>query len=824
MKLNTKMLISILSTSVIIFVLTIGYISIKSKNNALNNAINIADSYAKEYANMTKANINVDMDIARAMAQAFKGYKNISPDIRMNIYNDILINIAKENNNFLSVWTNWELIAIDSTWDKPFGRARFTVYRDRNNNIIFYSDTLNRSGDVVTGAYYGMKISKLETIMDPYFFSYTKRKEDEILETSVCVPMIDSNEFIGIAGIDLSLDRFVEIIDNIKPIKNSFAYLIANNGAIIAHPNHEFIGKLFSDVLAEEENKFKVTKNINEGKSFSYFRKDILTGHEFYVSYAPIIIGKSVTPWSLGIVLPVNVIMAQAEKSFYIAIIVGLFGLVILTLVIWIIARNISLPLINITNILKLLAKGHIDESTKIHISSKDEIGEIAESVNTLVNGLNSTAQFAKQIGENNLDAEFSLLSDDDILGNSLLEMRKSLKHAEEEENKRKIEDKKQNWITQGIAKFGEILRQTNDNLETLSFNIMSNLIDYIDANQGALYVKNEDDDNNIFYELKSAIAYGRSKILDKKFKPGQGLVGRCAHEKLSIYLLDIPEDYISIKSGLGKSNPKCILLIPIKLNEEIFGVIELASFNKFEEYHIKFVEKLGESIASTISSVKINEKTAKLLEQAQQQSEELSAQEEEMRQNLEELQATQEESTRRETEMNGMVDALNTTVLIMEIDMEGNITTVNDKYLEIYGLPRDKMLGKKHSDFVISAKFDSNMYYKLWDDLKFGKTMKETMYIESHGVEYWLLSTYTPIFDTKGKALKILNISINITESKQQEEEVKLLLEEANNRAQEFSEDQKIMTENLEDIKDAHEKIEEELRKEIEKLKSQKG
>ncbi|MEJ0033991.1 MAG: hypothetical protein WDO15_28315 [Bacteroidota bacterium] len=90
-------------------------------------------------------------------------------------------------------------------------------------------------------------------------------------------------------------------------------------------------------------------------------------------------------------------------------------------------------------------------------------------------------------------------------------------------------------------------------------------------------------------------------------------------------------------------------MVVPLRLDEQIFGAVELASFQPIEPYHIEFVEKVGQSIASTISSAKTSAHTKHLLEQAQQMTEEMRAQEEEMRQNMEELQATQEQLIRNQ-------------------------------------------------------------------------------------------------------------------------------------------------------------------------------
>ena len=101
-----------------------------------------------------------------------------------------------------------------------------------------------------------------------------------------------------------------------------------------------------------------------------------------------------------------------------------------------------------------------------------------------------------------NFDKEFELLSDNDVLGNSLLEMRESLNLANKQEDVRKLEDQKQNWATQGIAKFGEILRQNTEDMQEFSYHIISNLVKYIEGNQGGIFIVNDDDKNDIFNML----------------------------------------------------------------------------------------------------------------------------------------------------------------------------------------------------------------------------------------------------------------------------------------------------------------------------------
>ncbi len=333
----------------------------------------------------------------------------------------------------------------------------------------------------------------------------------------------------------------------------------------------------------------------------------------------------------------------------------GIILMVIAIVIALVLAQLIIKPIRKIKDILILMGKG-IMPNKQIK-ERNDEIGEMAAALNALIRGLKETTDFSIEIGKGNFDSPFVPLSEDDDLGNALLEMRTNLKHATEEEARRKKEDDQRNWATQGIAKFGDILRQNNDNLEKLSYDVISNLVKYCDANQGGLFIINDDDENNKFIEMASAYAYNRKKFLEKKIEMGVGLIGRAVQEAETIYITDVPNDYININSGLGDENPKSILIVPLVVNDRVYGVIEMASFKEFEKYQIEFVEKIGENIASTLSSVKVNIRTAELLERTKQQAEEMRAQEEEMRQNMEELQATQEESARREAELEKKVE-----------------------------------------------------------------------------------------------------------------------------------------------------------------------
>ncbi|MEE4197757.1 MAG: cache domain-containing protein [Bacteroidales bacterium] len=761
LKIQQKIQLFIILTSIIIYVVAVGYISYNARKMAYNDAIQITNNQVQESAKDIKARFDAQFSAVVAISHAFKVYQEFGKDEWQNLIHKMYSHIFRNNPDIYALWDSWELSAIDPEWDKPYGRISHTFWRDHG---VIKDNVELRSLDGDSELYAETKSMTQPNINEPYFDVLTGGKTESLLMTSLNAPIADNGKFVGVVSYDITLEQLQEIVENIKPYEGSYAFMVSNQGAIAAHPDKELFNQPITSVFPEDEKQEQISRKIREGKHFSYTTRD-QNGVKHYITYAPIQILTTNTPWSIAISIPENIIMQEANKNFRISILVGIVGILIMSFIILIISRNITNPITRITELLKKLSIGHLDETMRIKLDTGDEIEEMANALNQSIDGLNKKADFANQIGNGNLNHDFKLLSDEDILGKSLIDMRNSLVKAEEDEKKRKAEDEKRRWANEGLAKFADILRQNNDNIENLATEIIMNLVNYLNANQGGLFILNDNDKENIHFELLSAYAYDRRKYLKKQIEPGEGLVGTCAIEKKTIFMTDIPQDYIEITSGLGGANPSSLLIVPLKLEEEILGVLEIASFNVFEKHEIEFVEKVAESIASTLSAVRINIRTTELLEKSQQQAEEMAAQEEEMRQNMEELQATQEESSRKSAEMEGLIEALNTSSYVIEYDLEGYIQKVNENYLSLVGLSKEEVVGTHHSLNMEFTEKQKAEYDKFWKDLRTGNVRKETTRVNIKGKELIFAETYTPIRNADGEIYKILKISNNITD-----------------------------------------------------------
>ncbi len=758
--LQQKIITIVIGFSLIVYSIAIGYISISARNAALVSAKALITSTADKYAAEIKALLEEDLVYTKGLANTARTFAKIPMDKRQENLKNIYFESITNTSQFLAVWDSWEMNKVDSSYKLPYGRYVNEFWRVGQKLESNFSKK-SITGDPVS---YGiLKERKRESIEEPYFYSYTGSETDRQLMTSLIMPLMVNNSFWGVVGVDISLERFHLIVNQIKPFEGSYALLISHGLLYVAHPEKEKLGESVLDDYNGIFDNNELSEKITNGESAIVLGRNS-NNEPSYFTFSPILVGNTQTPWTLSIVVPKSTLVKQANKSLLISIFVGFIGLIALTLVAYYATIRVFKPVYSLTFSLRRLALGHVADDMKLKENSNDEIGEMAGALNTSIDGLSDKVKFAINIGNGNLESEFNLLSPEDLLGKALLDMRASLKYARDEEEKRKKEDEKRQWTNEGLAKFAELLRQNNDNIELLSKAIIREFIGCLKANQGGLFLFNDDDSANPHFELVAAFAYNRHKYNKKTILLGEGLVGASALERKVIYLTEIPEGYIEITSGLGAAKPTALLIVPLIIEEKVLGAIELASLNPFEDFEIEFAERVAQSIALTITSVRVNIRTTQLLAKTQQQAEEMQAQEEEMRQNMEELQATQEESFRKSGEMQSFIDALNNSSFVIEYDPLGYITAINNAYLELLGLTRDEVVGLHHSDKMEMDASTRREYDQFWNDLRIGLPRRQTSKFVVNGKTFVFQETYTPIKNDQGEVYKILKISNNIT------------------------------------------------------------
>jgi PAS domain S-box-containing protein len=336
--------------------------------------------------------------------------------------------------------------------------------------------------------------------------------------------------------------------------------------------------------------------------------------------------------------------------------------------------------------------------------------------------------------------------------------------------------DEKRAWVTEGVARFGEILRNKTDVAEYAN-NIINNLVRYIGANQGGLFIEYKDEEDERYLELAACYAYGKRRFVENKFREGQGLIGQCMLERDFVYITDVPDTYIKITSGLGEATPRNVIVAPLISNDVFCGALELATFDILKPHQMEFLREVCKSIAAEIAALKTAEHTKKLLEASNNLTEELQSREEELKQNLDDLAAIQKEMSIKQSELTGIIHAIDATLATAELDTRGRIVKHNDILEQFLGYNSQQFMQR---DFTTLTGADSDMP---WAKILNGVIKSGDFKTRSaHGADVWLSITFTPVKDLQGYTVKLLSMIQNITQRKIKEKEFERLSLVTNN------------------------------------------
>jgi methyl-accepting chemotaxis protein len=603
---------------------------------------------ARDYSGRLKAIIEEPLDASRTFSSALLSTRDREwkSSLSREDVNGMLKNFIARDTAILGAYTLWEPNAFDGRDSLYAGTAghdrtgRFIPYWVRTNGKIVLEPLVDYQTEGAGNYYLLPKQTLQETVVDPYLYPIAGK---QVLMMSLTTPIVHQGQFLGITGADISLEWLQSMVDaSRQEIFNGAGQLsiISNNGTIAAATGRK----------SSQGSKITGLDQSRGG--------DMQTGHytiegDTLKAYAPLYFGHATRPWQICITVPLKELTKNARAEMIRMILLGAVFLAACVGVVLLLLKKLLNPILQVATVAEEVAQGNLDIA---HVdTNSQEIEKLNESFSKVVQSQRDITQVCVAITRGDFSRKAEVKSGKDELAASVNQMIDNLKRAAEE-------DARRNWSAEGMAKFGELLR-LDQGLPQLAGHLLSHLVRYVKANQGALFVVNDADKNAITLDMLACYAYDRKKYLEKSLQAGQGLLGQCYLEKDVIYLTDVPGAYVRITSGLGEATPTSVLIVPMLNNGTVEGLLELASFNPFLDFEIAFIRKLAENIASAIAALKVNERTRRLLEESQQQAEELRAQEEEIRQNMEEMNATHEEIRRKEVTYLRRIEELEATL-----------------------------------------------------------------------------------------------------------------------------------------------------------------
>ncbi|MCP4542071.1 MAG: HAMP domain-containing protein [Chloroflexi bacterium] len=402
----------------LVAVILIGYAVVTLRNQAMDAAQAQAIAMSQSESGIIKAEIEVALDAARTLAQALTAIKSQEIVLTRNDVNAMLRQVLNENPKFVGVYTLWEPSAFDGLDAEHVGleghdeTGRFIPYwsRDSSGNIMV--EPLVDYTQQGPGDYYQVpKRTKQEAIIDPYIYPV---QGEDVLITSLVVPVIANGQFYGIAGVDLRLEFLQELADTVDLYEGTAdLLLISNNGSLAGVSDQP---DLVGEHMQAYHEDWEEDITYIQGSQVQY-EED----HGHIAVFVPIQFGSTVTPWSVNLNIPMDKIMAEADAVMWQMIGIGAILTGGALVLLWFASGQIAQPIRQITGIAQGIAEGDLDQ--QVDVTSEDEVGELADAFRRMTAYLQEMARAAGRIADGDLTADVRARSEQDMLGNSFVQM-----------------------------------------------------------------------------------------------------------------------------------------------------------------------------------------------------------------------------------------------------------------------------------------------------------------------------------------------------------------------------------------------------------------
>lgn len=394
--LKLKILVPTFAVVLIIMIASTIIMTVKAQDMAVTQAKETARSAAKGFSLDVGNTMDLAMTVTRTMAAMFEQAANYKVIPDRELLDSFLIETLKRHDELAGSWCTFPRDVFDGRdteyIDTYKGAYRNWYHRDGSQIAESFAGEANLEGQ----AWFDNPMSgNIETITEPYPWEVEGK---QFWLASTGFPVKKNGKNIGVVGVDFYLNDLQATVNAIKPFGTGYAYLMTTKGTIVAHPETDLMGKNIEDVLQPDQ-RASIMNAIKSGKALNLETVDPNTGENIYVAYAPISVGRTVTPWSLAIVIPMDKVQEQADSFAVISISLAVVAIAILFVVLLVIANIITTPIKKGINLARSLAKG--DLTRDIDVSQKDEVGVLADALRTMSSQLHRVIGDVSQATDN---------------------------------------------------------------------------------------------------------------------------------------------------------------------------------------------------------------------------------------------------------------------------------------------------------------------------------------------------------------------------------------------------------------------------------------
>jgi len=482
-------------------------------------------------------------------------------------------------------------------------------YYHRQNGKIDYLKLGDEQYDYFTLDWYKIpKMLNRAVWSEPY---YDEGAGDVIMLT-YSVPLYKNNngkkQFIGILTADISLDWLQEYINSIQVFQTGYGFIISSKGTFVTHPDKRLIlnETMFSmaDALGSDQLRGIGHDMIQGKKSFAEIEyRNVVTGYLSWISYAPV----ALNGWSIGIVFPVNELMADVNNLYLNLIFLGFGGLFIVLIVIIIISRSITSPLRRLTHAAAQFAQG--DFNIKLPpVKSKDEIGKLYASFIVMQDTLASTISDLRE-ASGKLEISNEKLED----YNRTLEQKVEIRTAELKDKNKELDMAFNNVRT--LNEIGKEITSTLD-IGLIQEMVFKHANSLLDATSFLIMLYDEKEQKlacNLSMEKGEKLPSFEVSMEEK-----DRFAVWCVDHAKPVFMNDVENEYMQYVPNRARPQAgekvSSLIYLPLMIEKRVLGVISAQSFNKnaYSQYQFDMLSNLANFVAIAFDNALAYEKINK--------------------------------------------------------------------------------------------------------------------------------------------------------------------------------------------------------------------
>lgn len=412
LRLQGKIVFWILAVVLIVFAMIIGTPTYMSRRENVEQARKLAISRSREYANYIKAEFEVALEVARTLSYVMEGISEVGDGDR-ELANRLLTQILKRHPGFIGIWTCWEPDAFDGQ-DQAYAytaghddTGRFTPYWYRDGDKIEV-EPLKDYSIPGKGDFYLLPLkSGKEVILEPYRYDVAGKS---VLMTTLSVPVEVRGKVVGVVGVDISMDQIQAITKEMKLYDTGFGRLLTYKGIVAAHPNVARVGDIAGETKGPGGED--VLERLKKGDSWFNESWSEALKEMTFKAFAPVSVGDTGTPWSFGTVIRIDEVMGAADKLLSTTLYLSLFGLALIVIAVWLIAKKIAAPIKKVVKVAGRAKDGDLTVSREdFGVRSRDELGDMADAIYAMITAQAETVGQIKAVASS-ISESSDILSD----------------------------------------------------------------------------------------------------------------------------------------------------------------------------------------------------------------------------------------------------------------------------------------------------------------------------------------------------------------------------------------------------------------------------